>query len=811
MNTAAPTANPILSPLESDQETESLFTASRLASGLGMSETAVRKHLSDVPPTDTVIIKGQPTNAWKIAALPAPAVAKLRAEAQQRGLRNVADLAADAKQPWSPSIPMSMIAPKLLIKAGKRRRAFYNTVHYRINSPGISNAELARLGMPEFQRELGFPAVERGWIGWLDLICQRDNGFKQWDRLQIYLDRKVYTASAQPAAAVTTGEFEALAEFLSALENPAKLSDVETLLLWQQVFEAYDASPAPLRKPFKRRLVKFLCANVGGWNGAAKAVDKKLRRDFRRWIAGGKKPIQPQYAGRERGPDLSQAAHDAIVAYAVLNCDGRVSQAFRDYMEGEIPNIQPDAALLSYYALDPKNKSWVPPKIREAVKHEIASMQTIHHSRRQYDGSAHLQLDDSKIAAGDWWCSDDGTLPVYSYIPDGDWFKLIRGQCLLTVDHRSRRTLSYVLIPEANYNSIAIRNHVTACADAHGLPRRGFIWERGIWLKSKLLKGDSAADVVQLDIAELGLQGLGLRFLHRTRPQGKIVENVFGRIQDLMEGEPGYCGRDERYDGFEAFQKLKLAIERRAISPVGKLYSFDRWFERLGEICVRYNRARQDGKLGGLSPDEAYEKFQDMNNPPVKFDAATRHLLSTHKRAVRVTDNGITIQIGKQKFVYRNRQTGELKGRTVLAWFNSEDPSVLCVTDIQQKNAFAVERVQTLNGVDDDPQDLAAGMQQMREHQAPVRARYHSLKAQFQPVFRKNLISPETAETGRQFAAGAQEIKQVRRAASRSGIRLENSPRLSRNRQAVADALTEGQAALDRIEARERNQSDPAT
>jgi hypothetical protein len=800
-------------PISDDPgQTDPAFTASRLAQAIGISETAVRNRLAEIPPSDTVAVKGNAAAAWRVAVLPAPIRARLQLETQERGLESVAALASDAKQPWQPKIPLSAIAPKLLTKAGKLRRALANTIG-RLKTHGISKEELARLGLPEFSHEFGYAITPRRWIQILDRTVQRDNGGAQWNRLEIYLDDRIHAASDRSAP--RPGQFDALAEFLSTCEDPANLSDDETALLWQLIFEQYDACPAPARKRLKRRIVEFICASVPVWNHNAGAFDKKLRRDFPRWKQTGEKPLTPAYTGRPRGLQLSQAAYDAVVAYAVLNCGGRVSQAWRDYMEGEIQNIRPDPDLLTYYALDPGNKSWVPRKIRALLRHEVRSMEKIHHGPRQYEASAHLPLDHSSMFAGDWWSSDDLTADLYFYKPEDDWFKIMRGQVLLTVDEKSRRILSYVLIPEENYNSIAIRNHVTACADTHGLPRRGFIWENGQWADSRLLKGQKDADFVPANIAELGLLELGLKFKHRKRPTGKtVVESVIGAIQKLMQGDPGYCGADEMHAPFEALKKLKLAIERRATSPAGKLYSFDQWFERIGELCARYNRSRQDGRLAGLSPDEAYEQFQDMSNPPIKFDASTRYLLSTHRRAVRVTDNGITIQIGKRKFLYRNRRTGELKGRTVLAWFNPEDVSVLYVTDVERRNPFAVERVQPLDPVDASPEDLAAEMHRMREHQAPVRARYNSLKAQFQPVFRQNIVSPQTVETGARFTEGAEEIhaardtrqrglRKIETAAADAGVRI-NHP--VRNPDRVMRGIELEQDARARILAKERRE-----
>ena len=50
---------------------------------------------------------------------------------------------------------------------------------------------------------------------------------------------------------------------------------------------------------------------------------------------------------------------------------------------------------------------------------------------------------------------------------------------------------------------------------------------------------------------ELGLREFGVRFKHSRLPRSKPVERVIGALQNLMEGLPGYVGRNEMVEKFE--------------------------------------------------------------------------------------------------------------------------------------------------------------------------------------------------------------------------------------------------------------------
>ena len=115
-------------------------------------------------------------------------------------------------------------------------------------------------------------------------------------------------------------------------------------------------------------------------------------------------------------------------------------------------------------------------------------MEDIHHGPRQSKlNGAYISRDWNFVHSIDWF-------PVRMILPcpftftrwtGAAGFELIRGQVLLMIDFlRSTCILGFVLLSAKNYNARAIRTLITKVSDQHGLPRKGFYFERGIWEKS---------------------------------------------------------------------------------------------------------------------------------------------------------------------------------------------------------------------------------------------------------------------------------------------------------------------------------------
>ena len=422
-------------------------------------------------------------------------------------------------------------------------------------------------------------------------------------------------------------------------------------------------------------------------------------------------------------------------------------------------------ATLSRYQSNPRSKSHVPKAIRDLTTNEVRLLEDIHHGPRQHKlNGAFISRDWSSVRGGDWWNSDDCTLPLYYYVPDGKgWFTLMRGQFLLMMDLRTTCILGYALQSERNYNARVIRTLITRVCDNHHLPRKGFYFENNIWRNSKILKGDSNADAaLPWGDVELGLREFGLRFVHAKLPRAKPIERVLGMMQDLMEGDPGYAGRDERYDRFERFQKLKLQVEAKKIHPSGHFYDLEQWDARLRELCDQYNATEQNGKMAinSLPPEDALQTFNTNEDPPVAVDSSWRHLLAHHKRPIRVTGNGITLRFGKQVFNYKGEATGKLKGKTVIAWFNPELPEIITVTDMERNNPVCIQRSLDVPAMEAPEEIFSQELARIEAHQSYAKVRYNILQKKHATFVRPNFVSPEVVEVGRVMGEQTAQLQQ---------------------------------------------------
>jgi hypothetical protein len=811
-----------------------LYTATQIARALGMKRQALQRLLGGIAPRSRVLVSGNVADAWAVSDLPACLQSELVSRAQHRhGFRSVEHFLSAASQRWEPPMPLSEVAQHCVDKAEKLQSAFRNVLA-KGNDLAVSTAELESIGLADYQKEFGHSITARHLRGLVKRTRDRDGGAGEFNRLELYLDDRVARKNPLPSKPRPGDEveFRELRDVLAKFKQATAPTDGELQYFWLRAFEIYEARVADGKpaKRTRRALVRFLFAVLPALAKHEAALRNTFKRKLARWQENEQRidslaDKRAENSGFHRAPELKAEDRDAIIAHALLNCDGRVSQAWRE-LSGRRA-LSED--LLGYYLSNPASKSYCPTRIREAVKYEVGMMEDLHHGPRQDKlNGAHIIRDWSRVAPLDWICGDDATLEVYFYTEDGKGgFNLMRGQFLVFICARTLRVLGFALLPDRNYNARVIKTAIVKICDEHGLPRKGFYFEGAIWKNSRILKGDPNADPISWPEAELGLRSLGLKFVHSRLPRSKPVERVIGALQDLMEGEPGYVGPDEKREKYERVQRVKLLVERGEVHPSEHFYTLDQWEARLAEICEQYNATKQDGKMTcGLSPDEAFEKFERRDDPPIKLPAGCRYLLAQHKSPVKVTSNGITLRFGKQVYNYRNEQTGRLRGQTLLGWFNPELPEILSVTDMNRENAFCVERTQEVPAMDAPPELLEQEFERINEHMSYARVRYRTLKARFSVPFRRTFADNKTVMLGVEIseqqnkieARRADDQKRQTRVSKRArdfGIRpglVENSDRSQSALDLMAEARREHERELTSsdIEETESNATPPA-
>jgi hypothetical protein len=754
------------------------FTAAQIAAALGASRQGVQRALANVHEDGREMVRGNEALLWRFSSLPLDMQRKLDRRASASGHRNAEHLLRAGGQRFESSIPISQLSAAVSQRAIKLREALATALAR--HREGMKGAELEDIGLRDYARVFGYEISARHLRDLLKRTEARDAGEGQWNRLDLYIDerRHVEQPSAPKTSPTKIAAEKILLSYSSQVRDPSQLSAEEKTLLWQIAFEQMEALERQGEKlNAARRFIRralFKC-------GAALAKNQASLRELFRvkeyaWRAGGKKinalkDRRSDAAGRPP-PEISQSDRNILIGHAV-KFGGRLSQAWRHVLSERLLSEE----MLTrhegaYYA----SKSHVPRSIRDAVTAEIRLLRDIHHGPRAAQlGGAFVSRDWSNVSSGDWYCADDWTFNAYALAPDRR--ALIRVQVLFMIDVRSTMILGFAVIDERNYNAHAIRSLVTRICDEHGLPRRGFYFERGIWKTSRLLKGDSAVATEELTWTESegGLRDLGLEFVHAKLPRAKPVERVIGAVQNLMDGMAGDAGRDEVHDKFERLHKRKLLVESGK-EPADKFfYTTQQIDELLARFCEEYNNDRNDGKMtGGLTPSQAWRAYQSA--PLVVLPPEARYLLASHKRPVVVGRNGITLRFGKQSFIYRNEETGRLRGKKVLAWFNPELPDVLSVTDINRENVFTVPRAEDLPAMDATREQIAREMELVEAHNGYARTRYRTISRAAGLNSRPVLMDAETAQLGSAIARGEQEVreqkqeKKRRRHAARSAM-----------------------------------------
>ena len=542
---------------------------------------------------------------------------------------------------------------------------------------------------------------------------------------------------------------------LSSRENPAV---IERDRIWRAACEMFRNNSAPGGDPVRVKLaiVKWLWEFGPALAASEAALLRNFERKFQAWNETGEIADRRREAAKaRRAPKLCEADREALVWCAVWKHGGDLDPAWATCALGG----KLSESLLARYPVKDGQRLRCPNAIRRQIDSEVQTVyrQLVGPRSAKLNGAC-IQRDWSGVFANDWHSSDDITLPVYYYLPDGKgWFYLTRGQFLPMIDIKSKRVLDFVLIDSKSYNAAAIRGLINHTCDRHALPRVGWHFESGIWKTSKMV-GGRAIDSWNENDRETFASRLGLRLMHSQpgNARAKIIENVAGRLQDLMEGEPGYIGRAEMTVKFERVQKDKRDVETRRIHPAkAGFYSGDEWLARLHEICAEYNAKPQTSRLYGgerLSPDEAFEKFQKRDaacavERVTKLPTGLRYLLAAHKETVTVSrKNGISLFGGK--FRYISEVTGALQGQSVVVWFDPDRPETVAVTDLDGENMQTIPRCLDVPAMSATHEEIANGQRATSAHAGYGRKRYSELAKKFELPARRIITDAATVEKG---------------------------------------------------------------
>jgi len=487
---------------------DGVFTAGQIGAALERSRRSVLESLKLVPPTGTKIISGNSARAWSKDSLPRDILTALEEIASRR--KTSADALLASPPPfWRPRYPLSDLSMRSIERASLLKRALA-LVLARQDDNALTITEFERLGVEDYRRAFGHSISTRHWRRLFRRTLDRDGGAENWGRLEIYLDElPARKPELRKRTSFTPAALRPLQELISSFANPAEPTELEKDCLWIYAFEHYERETERTArpKPAKRATLKFLYANASFLGKSEKGIKLQFDRKLKRWIEGGRVPAVIA-DGRRRNPGrpapkFSEEEEHALIAKA-LRSGGGITQAWRESRNGGVFNN----SVSQHYTSTPARKSYVPGRIRKLIANKMKMLRDHHHGPRSAKlNGAYINRDPSTFNSGDWFQADDCTLPNYYYTESDEGFQLVRGQFLAMCDVRTTFILGYVLIPERNYTAHHIRNLTTVVADLHGLPRRGFYYENGMWRTARLPHG--RRDEINWHETEMGLRGLG--------------------------------------------------------------------------------------------------------------------------------------------------------------------------------------------------------------------------------------------------------------------------------------------------------------
>lgn len=789
-----------------------LFPISRFADLLGVDRKTVRGYFADAPEGRPIIVAGQPARGWAVDELPPRLKVRLEKSARDQGYDELSRFLAHAGRRWEPAVPAGKI-PQAQIEQARTRCAVLAPVLRRCVGQAV--AEIVREALPAWNCQGRHPVTERTLRRWLDRAMERDRGFADWSRWEIFLDDQLAPVATRPTT-LAAGELGLphLGEALSAVSVPSCPTAEERDAIWFQANKDADIwEESGVGGPAIARAV-LLAVSASGLPLAKtpEALRKIWSRKREAWIAGGRRPSaladRRAVVNQERAFDLPDGDKLTLLRLA-MNWGGDLAPAWREAVGKALLSD----ATLARFAATGSDKSRVPHAVRRSVGADLVQLvQRNQGPRASRLAGAWTERDWDGVAAGDWWVGDDLTPPVYFWDETQANPQPMRGQLLMLSDAKTDYVLGWVLLSSKAYNARAIRSLITRCHDEHGLPRAGFLFENGIWKNAKILTGQADdADAVTFDETEVGLGEFGCRFQHATTPGQKTIERVFGQLQNRMENVPGYCGRDERRDCPEVTRRHLLEAQSGKVHPSKYFLEKKAWMEVLAGLVAAHNaeaKGSRAKRIPGQSPAQVYTARETAD--VTHLGERARYLLASHRVPVKVTKQGIKLRPSLGGGLYRNEHTGPLIGQTVLAWVDVDAPEAITITTPDRKEPRLVEIAHTPRALDAESWELRAAVESRRSHMGYGDALYRVVTGGRGRMFRPLVLDQASRRLGeemqRQKEAAASARREAEnlhqtfdRLAQASGVEIPKPADLGKLRAAVAGMQTKDAAHWERL------------
>ncbi|MBW7896496.1 MAG: Mu transposase C-terminal domain-containing protein [Opitutaceae bacterium] len=783
-----------------------VFTVGQIAKASGENPRTIRDHMAtaDASQAQTTLQRGQVAQGWPVAALPAKLKDRLadladehcygRTDADiERFLSRHSDSAdggRSANQRWKPRVPVARLPQSQIDQARRRCAALAPVLRAHLGQP-IS--DLVAAARPAWRAASGYTVSDRTLHRWIRRALDRDLGFNEWERWEIWLDTDVTTVA--PTADTTAAqilETPRLEEKIADVVQPAALTKDEREQIWAAAMN--DAS-VMVRAGHGEALAQRTVLRVLSMSGLAMAKNPNaLRTTYRRkraaWLAGGELLTaiadKRKAAARARKLELPQCDRDLLVQLARTHGHS-LPRAYRAAHRG----CMLSAVTMARYPILPRDKSFVPHAIQEAVLPWLIPIAINGRGprARRLNGPS-TDCDWSTVEPGDVYEFDDLTLPLLWWKEDPNdprGFYFGQGQLLAAVDSKTGFILSWILIARSGYTSRDILLLVREINDTYGLPRKYLLFECGIWKKARIINGSpSERDKGQI------CDGLASAWpvQHTSTPKGKaIIERTFGLIQARQEHIPGYCGRDMRKDCPQVTKQAMDAVKAGRVHPSKYFLHAEQVMALLEDIAASIHNEPlgiRTKRIPGQTPQQAWDA-RDTTSMQY-FGPEHDHLFKTHRLEQKITIDGIRLPNSLEGALYRNAVTGQLIGQRVLCWVDPLDLSSIFITDLDGHNPQLVERAERPAARGADGPSLSRNRQQSAEHMRCLDVLTRVTKPQLSPAdFRPVVTDGVSRHLGAQMA----EQKQAHKSRQRESLTMQRQLQRLSERHGVDFAVPE--------------------
>ncbi len=423
----------------------------------------------------------------KTSRRPLPTVKRLReeldAEAPRQNCRDrkellVAQLNPLLRKAWQPKIPLNEVSDDCRRKAVKLQRALLPSLE-RYERGEMAGAELEQLGRADYAREFGHEIADRTWRFVFQRTRARARNADDFLNVALFLDDNCARKREMPKALSFDESFGPLHRLITGFSDPTAPTSTEGEALWFAACKLFLAHAGTSgERKLKRALLDFLWQFAPSLATSAEALRVNSGRKFDRF---GEKQAHPlalkdgreSKRGEDRAPAFSQADLDQILTHSLFNCGARLAQGVRELRElGEQSGLSREMRKYlghEFNGTAPQSKSYVPHRLREALRHDLEVLKPYRIGARAADAaSAWVKRDWSGVPSMYAPTMDDVTMPIYAWHHDKTGKCILtRGQCILAVDCRSLKVLGFSLQPDRNYNAAVIRSLITTvCSES---------------------------------------------------------------------------------------------------------------------------------------------------------------------------------------------------------------------------------------------------------------------------------------------------------------------------------------------------------